>query len=118
MPSDDDAYAHEVIRTVRQLTERVEAYTRGNDESRARFQASIEGIVVALRSDVHRSITALQLTDSQHKDDHIAERKERAADSVQRSNRQFIWDLWMGGLTALGVINLILAVYLVARGLP
>lgn len=81
----DDPYAREVIRTVTELTQRVEAYTRASDEKRDQFQATMEGIVVQMRTDVHKALASLQLNQSDHT-------KVHAADLVERSNRQVVVD--------------------------
>ncbi len=108
MPNDDDAYAKEVIRTVAELTRRFEQYTKHADGERHALIESVNGTVEAMRKDVYRVIVGLQLNDSQHRDEHSAERNERAADAVGRLNRQLTINLWMVALTTLVVINLLL----------
>ena len=56
----------------------------------------------------NRARSRIQLDAAQHRDEHSAERKERAADAVDRLNRQLTINLWMGALTALVVLNLLL----------
>ncbi len=105
---DDDAFAAEVIRTVANLTKRFEQNATHADEERRSMIESVNGTVEAMRKDVYRAIVSLQLNASQHRDEHSAERHERAADAVERINRKLIMNLWMGALTILVVINLLL----------
>ncbi len=133
----EDAYAREVIRTVSDLTKRFEQYTQHADEERRSLidsvNATVEqkwsesiGSVEAMRKDVFRAIVSLQLNASQHRDEHSAERNERAAaigtevaarstDAIDRINRQLTVNLWMGALTALVVLNLLLIGFVVVR---
>ena len=109
MPAnDDDAYAKEVIRTVAELTKRFEQYTTHADIERRNLIESVNGAIGDMRKDVYRVIVGLQLNDSQHRDEHTAERTGRAADAIDRLNRQLTINLWMGALTILVVINLLL----------
>jgi carbamoylphosphate synthase large subunit len=79
---DDDAYAREVIRVVADLTKRLEDHTRTRDEAFKQLQETVEGVVVSMRKDVHKAITSLQLTNSDHSKTHDADRVERAARQV------------------------------------
>lgn len=120
--TDNDVYATEVIRTVAELTRRTEAMARQleqsilhADEARDKLIASVNGTVEAMRKDVFKTVAALQLDTRQHRDEHAAERKERAADAVDRLNRQLTVNMWMGALTALVVINLLLIGFVVVQ---
>ena len=115
MSNNDDAFAAEVIRTVADLTRKFEQYTKHADEERRSLIESVNGTVEAMRKDVFRAIIRLQLDASQHRDEHSAERNERAADAVDRLNRQLIWNVWMGALTALVVLNLLLIGFVVIQ---
>lgn len=79
---DDDAYAREVIRVVADLTKRLEEHTRTRDEAFNHLQTTVEGIVVALRKDVHTAIISLQLKNSDHVNTHDADRVERTTRQV------------------------------------
>lgn len=79
---DDDAYSREVIRVVADLTKRLEEHTRSRDEAFKHLQTTVEGIVVALRTDVHKAIISLQLNNSDHSKTHDADRVDRAARQV------------------------------------
>lgn len=140
----EDAYAREVIRTVSDLVRKTDALettvaqsVRHADEERDKLLASVNatieqkwsesiGSVEAMRKDVFRAIVSLQLNASQHRDEHSAERNERAAaigtevaarstDAIDRINRQLTVNLWMGALTALVVLNLLLIGFVVVR---
>ena len=80
--ADEDAYAREVIRAVAGLTKQMEEYTRTRDEAFKHLQETVEGVVVALRTDVHKAIISLQLANSDHTKTHDADRVERAARQV------------------------------------
>jgi hypothetical protein len=103
---DDDAYAREVIRVVADLTKRLEEYTRTRDEAFSQLQTSVEGIVVALRTDVHKAIISLQLNNSDHTKTHDADRVERAARQVQVDGQMTEIRYWsiaaLVGIVAIG----------------
>lgn len=120
--TDNDVYASEVIRTVAELTKRTEAMTQQlaqsiihADEERRLLIDSVNRTVELMRRDVFKTVAALQLDTRQHRDEHAAERKERAADAVDRLNRQLIVNMWMGALTALVVLNLLLIGFVVIK---
>lgn len=88
MPATDDGYASAVIAAVHDLTILVEEHKRGGEESRQQLQTTVEQMVAALRQDVHKAITSLQLGQVDHKTAHEADR-------VERANRQVAVDLQM-----------------------
>ena len=45
----------------------------------------------------------------------VADRQRQAADAIERINRQLTWNVWMGALTVLVVINLLLLGFVVVR---
>ncbi len=104
--TDDDAYAREVIRVVADLTKRVEEHTKTGEESRKQLQDTVEAIVVALRTDVHKAIISLQLNNSDHSKTHDADRVERAARQVQVDGAMKEirnWSIWaLVGIVAIG----------------
>jgi hypothetical protein len=87
----DDGYAQAVIDTVRDLTMRVEEHKRSGEESRQHLQTSVEQLIAAMRQDVHKAITGLQLGQVDHKAAHEADR-------IERANRQAQVDLQMSEL--------------------
>jgi hypothetical protein len=103
---DDDRYAREVIRAVGDLTKRLEEHTRSRDEAFKHLQTTLEGVVVALRTDVHKAIISLQLNNSDHTKTHDADRIERAArqvavDGTMKEIRN--WSIWaLVGIVAIG----------------
>ncbi len=115
MPTEDDTYASAIVESFRDLNRKLDDYTQHADAERKQLIESVNGTVEAMRKDVYRAIISLQLDASQHRDEHSAERKERAADVVERINRQLTINLWMGALTALVVINLLLIGFVVVR---
>ena len=115
MPSDEDTYASAIVESFRDLNRKLDDYTHHADAERKQLIESVNGTVEAMRKDVHRAIVSLQLNASQHRAEHIVERPERAADVVERINRQLTINLWMGALTALVVINLLLIGFVVVR---
>lgn len=115
MPSDDEFHTSAMVSAVRDMAAKLEQYTRHADSERAQLIESVNATVEAMRKDVFRAIVSVQLNASQHRDEHSAERKERAADAIDRLNRQLTINLWMGALTALVVINLLLIGFVVIR---
>lgn len=116
MATDDgSALTAEMIKAVRDLSDRLTAFERKADTARKDLRHTVDQNLAALRKDVHEVTTKLQLDASQHRDEHIAERKERAADHVQRTQRQALQDRWMGALTTLVVLLLILSSIVAAR---
>lgn len=113
--SDDDADTSVVVGVIRDLVQRVETYQQHADDERKQLIETVNGTVEAMRKDVFRAIVALQLDASQHRDEHSAERKERAADAIDRLNRQLILNVWLGALTILVVVNLLLIGFVVVR---
>lgn len=87
----DDGYAQAVIETVRDMQRIVEEHTRAGNDSRLQLQASVEQMIAALRTDVHKAITSLQLGQVDHKAGHEADR-------IERANRQVQVDLQMAQL--------------------
>ena len=115
MPNDDDFHTSAMVSAVRDMAHKLEQYTQHADTEREKLQQSVNGAIEAMRKDTYRAIIALQLDASQHRDEHSAERKERAVDAIDRLNRQMIWNLWMGALTLMVVINLLLIGFVVVR---
>lgn len=115
-PTDEEFHVSAMVDAVRDMQRKLEAFERHGDEERTKLRAGIDATVAAMRKDVWDTLVDLQLDASQHRDEHITERKERAADSIVRANRQTTVDMWMGGLTVLGLINLVLALYLAFHG--
>ena len=115
-----------MVNAVRDMAKELRDYKHHADEERdhmrvelnaaidKKWQAMVD-TVEAMRKDVYRVVINLQLNDSQHRDEHSAERKERAADAVDRLNRQLTINLWMGALTALVVLNLLLIGFVVVK---
>lgn len=87
----DDGYAHAVIETVRDMQRVVEEHTRAGNESRLQLQKTVEGLVAAMRTDVHKAITSLELGQVDHKAGHEADR-------IERTNRQIAVDVQMAQL--------------------
>jgi hypothetical protein len=114
-PTDDEFQTSAMVDAVRDMSRKLDNYTRHADQERDKLLASVNGTVEAMRKDVYRAIISLQLNASQHKDEHTAERKERAADAIERVNRQLTVNLWMGALTVMVVINLLLIGFVVVR---
>lgn len=115
MPNDDDFHVSAMVTAVRDMAQKLEQYTQHADDERQKLLLSVNGTVEAMRKDVYRAIISLQLNASQHRDEHTAERKDRATDAVDRLNRQLIINLWMGALTALVVLNLLLIGYVAVK---
>lgn len=115
MPNDEEFHTSAMVSAVRDMSRKLEEYTRHADEERKQLQESVNATVEAMRKDVYKAIISLQLNDAQHRDEHMAERHERAADAIDRLNRQLTINLWMGALTALVVLNLLLIGFIVIR---
>jgi response regulator RpfG family c-di-GMP phosphodiesterase len=115
MPSDEDSHTSAMVDAVRDMAHRLEEYQHHADDERTKLLESVNGTVEAMRKDVYRAIISLQLNAAQHRDEHTADRKERASDAIDRLNRQLTINMWMGALTALVVINLLLIGFVVIR---
>ena len=125
-PNDEDFHTSAMVNAVRDMARDLREYKDHADAERKALVESVNATVEAMRKDVFRAIISLQLNASQHRDEHSADRKERAADIVsrisqqssdatERINRQLTINLWMGALTALVVINLLLIGFVVIR---
>lgn len=106
--TNDEVHTSAMVDAVRDMVRKLDEYTRHADEERQHLLDSVNATVELMRKDVFRTIAAVQLEASQHRDEHAAERKERAVDAIDRLNRQMVVNLWMGALTALVVLNLLL----------
>lgn len=106
MANPDDGYAHAVIETVRDMQHLVEEHKRAGDEGRATLLATIEAMVAALRTDVHKAITSLQLGQVDHKAAHEADRIERVTRQAQLSAELASIRKWM----IIGLVGIALAV--------
>jgi len=115
MSSDEDFHTSAMVSAVRDMSRKLEQYTQHADSERKQLIETVNATVEAMRKDVFRAIVRLQLDASQHRDEHSADRKERAADAIDRLNRQLTWNLWMGALTVMVVINLLLLGFIVIR---
>jgi carbamoylphosphate synthase large subunit len=104
--SDDDGYAREVVKVVRDLTTQFEEHTRNGDEGRKQLLRTVEGIVAGLRTDVHKAIISLQLNNSDHEKAHTADRIERATRQVQVDAQMVELRHWLIGLTV-GVVGIL-----------
>lgn len=113
--NDEDFHTSAMVAAVRDMARELQEYKQHADTEREKLQKSVNATVEAMRKDVHVAIAALQIRAMQHEDTHSAERHERAADAIDRLNRQLIWNLWMGALTVMVVINLLLIGYVVVR---
>lgn len=99
----DDGYASAVIETVRDLTALVEEHKRSGEEGRQHLLVTVEQLIAALRTDVHKTVASLQIA--------IVE------DRTERTKRQAQVDLQMaqlrnwviGALVGIGIIGGILA---------
>ena len=106
-----------MVDAVRDMARQLELYQMHADNERRILLESVNATVEAMRKDVFKTIAAVQLDARQHRDEHAAERKERAADAVDRLNRQLALNLWLGALTVLVVVNLLLIGFVVIRAL-
>ncbi len=109
MASDDDAYANAVVKALADMAHKLETFERHADDERHKLRAGVDATVAAMRKDFWDTTLVIQRDAAQHRDEHTVERRER-------TNRQATHDIWMGALTVLGLINLILAVYLAVQG--
>ena len=114
MPSEEDPHTSAMVAAVQDMALKLERFQRHADEERAKLGASVDATVAAMREDFWQTTIAIQRDATVHRDEHIVERKERAADIVQRTQRQATVDNWMGALTILAVINLVALVVLIA----
>lgn len=115
-PQNDESYhTSAMVDAVQGMAQKLEQYTQHADVDRKKLRNEVNATVEAMRKDVHAVISRIQLDASQHRDEHSAERQERATDAVERLNRQLTINLWMGALTALVVLNLLLIGFVVAR---
>lgn len=116
MPGDDEEFhTSAMVSAVRDMAAKLERFERHADDERRRLRAEVNENIAAFRKDVHEVISKIQLDAAQHRDEHSAERKERAADAIDRLNRQLVLNLWLGVLTTLVVVNLLLIGFIVAR---
>ena len=115
MPNDEEFHTSAMVAAVRDMAQKLEAYTTHAAEERTKVLDSVNATVEAMRKDVYRAVISLQLNASQHRDEHSADRKERAADAIDRLNRQLILNVWLGALTGLVVLNLLLIGFIVIR---
>ena len=114
-PNDEDFHTSAMVNAVRDMARDLREYKDHADAERKALVESVNATVEAMRKDVFRAIISLQLNASQHRDEHSADRKDRAVDAVDRLNRQLTINLWMGALTALVVLNLLLIGFVVIR---
>ena len=115
MPNDGDMHTSAMVDAVRDMARKLESYQQHADYERRTMLESVNATVEAMRKDVFKTVAAVQLDARQHRDEHAAERHERATDAVDRLNRQLTINLWMGALTALVVLNLLLIGFVVVR---
>lgn len=94
----DDGYAQAVIDTVRDLTATVEENKRAGEQGRADLLSTVEGIVAALRKDVHTTIASVQIA--------IIEDSRERAKRQQQVDAQFVeLRRWLiGALIGIGLI--------------
>lgn len=111
----DEWHTSAMVDAVREMAQKLDIYQQHADEERTKLRADVYAIVEAMRKDVFKTIAAVQLDTRQHRDEHAADRKERAADAIDRLNRQLVLNIWLGALTALVVINLLLIGFVVIR---
>ena len=115
MPNNEPFIATNMAEAVRDMAQQLARYSQHADEERAKLRDEVNATVEAMRKDVFRVIVGLQINATQHRDEHTIDRQERAADSVARFNRQLTQNLWMGTLTVLVVLNLLLVGFIVIR---
>lgn len=113
--ANDDFHTSAMVTAVRDMAQRLEQYQQHADAEREKLRLDVQSTIEAMRKDVHVAIASLQIRAMQHEDTHTAERKERAVDAVDRLNRQLILNLWLGAVTVLAVINLLLIGYIVVQ---
>jgi len=95
----NDRRDHDVVNAVLDMSRTVEESVNHGDKARAQLQATVEGIVAALRTDVHRAIVSLQI-------DQVDHRKAHEADRVERITRQQVLNIWMIAMTVLLLIGI------------
>lgn len=115
MASSDDSNTSAMVTAVRDMSRNLETFQRHADDERRKLRSAVDATVAAMRKDFWATTAAIQRDAAQHRDEHTAERTERAADLMQRTHRQTTIDIWMGALTVLGLINLALMLYLAFR---
>lgn len=111
----EEFHTSAMVSAVREMAQKLEVYTAHADQERKTLIDTVNATVESMRKDVFKTVAAVQLDTRQHRDEHAAERKERAADAAERVNRQLTINLWMGALTALVVLNLLLIGFVVVR---
>jgi len=114
-PPNEEYHTSAMVDAVRDMTRKLEQFQRHADDARKTQRNELLNLIESLRKDVYRAISALQLDSSQHRDEHAADRQRQAADAIERINRQLTWNVWMGALTVLVVINLLLLGFVVVR---
>lgn len=92
-------YETAVVRAVQELTRRVEQSELHADEERAALRAYVEAIITAFRKDVHLTTVAIQLR------------------AVEHDRHHWLLAAALIVLTLLGIANIVLASYLIGRGL-
>lgn len=112
MNDTEDFHTSAMVSAVRDMGRKLDQYQQHADAERKVLLESVNATVEAMRKDVFKTIAAVQLDTRQHRDEHSAERKERAADAIDRMNRQLALNLWLGALTVLVVFNLMLIGYI------
>jgi hypothetical protein len=83
MPADEEYHTSAMVDAVREMTAKLEQHTRSGDAAREQLQHTVEGIVASMRTDVHKAILSLQLTQADHKTAHEADRMERSTRQIQ-----------------------------------
>jgi acyl-CoA reductase-like NAD-dependent aldehyde dehydrogenase len=86
--ADDDSIYVDVLKTLRELAD-------GFRTLRSEFLAHRQGVdatIAAMRKDFHATTQSMQIDASQHVDEHLVERQERAADLIVRQERQTVVD--------------------------
>lgn len=122
---DEEHHTSAMVTAVRDMAVKLEQHTRNGDEARSQLQQTVEAVVAALRQDVHKAITSLQLNQVDHKSSHEADRIERATRQqtvdTQMGQRQQAVDVqlaqirnWLiGGLVGIVAIGAFLIGWLV-----
>lgn len=98
----DDGYAHAVIETVRELTALVEEHKRSGEDGRAQLLSRVEGVVAAMRQDVHKAIASVQMTIVEDKSERT--RRQQQVDQQLTEIRRWL----IGALIGIGLIGGIL----------
>lgn len=115
MPNEEEFHTSAMVDAVRDMSRKLEQYQRHADDERKKMLGDVNATVAGMRQDFWKTTIAIQRDQAQHRDEHTAERKERAADVVVRSHRQTTHDVWMIALTVLGAINLAVTGYLAVQ---